>query len=153
MPIIIATGTNIGDKKKNLETAILQLQKYLKLTAKSRIYTSAAVDYEAQPDFFNQVLEFETPSLAPEEVMKLLLKVEKELGRTRDTDKGPRTIDLDLIFYDFVSLETPHLTLPHPRAMDRSFVMLPLSELPFFVQLESKFKFPAHFNNHAVPIE
>lgn len=152
MSLFIATGTNLGDRKANLLEAKNLLHQHLQLIAESRIYESPAVDYEKQPDFYNQVLEFKIPSLTPEEVMQLLLKLELAMGRNRTIPRGPRVIDMDILFWDNLKIETPHLTLPHPRLFERSFVVLPLSELPGFADLEKHFQFPKKFTNFASPL-
>lgn len=153
MPIVIATGSNLGNRKKNLDQAACELNRHFELLEKSRIYESKAVDYLQQPDFYNQVLVFSTPTLSPEKTLELLLQIEKVLGRTRDIAKGPRTIDIDLLFFDFVKCSTADLELPHPRLFERSFVVLPLRELEYFNVLEKQFSFNINFTDHTVPIE
>lgn len=152
MSLFIATGSNLGERKAHLDQAKELLCKKLKLIAESRIYESPAVDYLNQPDFYNQVLEFEIPSLSPEEVMDFLLETELVLGRNRIIPKGPRVIDLDLLFWSDLTLESKKLTLPHPRLFERSFVVLPLAELPGFKILEESFTFSFTFDNSAKPI-
>lgn len=152
MSIFIATGTNLGNKKANLTEAKTLLSTKLDLIAESRIYESPAVDYLNQPDFYNQVLEFSTPQVSPEEIMRWLLELELQMGRNRQIPKGPRLIDLDLIFWENLQYESQILTLPHPRATERSFVMLPLRELPGFSKLNKEFQFDFHFSNEARPI-
>lgn len=153
MSLIIATGSNIGDSKSNLQEARAELEKHFTLTAQSRIYTSAAVDYLNQPDFFNQVLEFQIPKqYTPEDVMDLLLKIELSMGRKRDISKGPRTIDIDMIFWGLTEINTPLLTVPHPRWSQRSFIVYPLQELPFFKTIEKCFTIPKSFDVEALPI-
>lgn len=148
----IATGTNLGDRKKHLEEAKALLAKEFKLIAESRIYESPAVDYLNQPDFYNQVLEFEIPVAPPESVMKRLLQIEKEMGRNRDIPKGPRIIDLDILFWSDKKIESETLIVPHPRLFERSFVVLPLSELPGFKELQKNFEFKFAFTNKASPL-
>lgn len=153
MSLIIATGSNIGDSKSNLQEARAELEKHFTLIAQSRIYTSAAVDYLNQPDFFNQVLEFQIPKqYTPEDVMDLLLKIELSMGRKRDISKGPRTIDIDMIFWGLTDINTPLLTVPHPRWSQRSFIVYPLQELPFFKTIEKCFTIPKSFDVEALPI-
>lgn len=153
MSLFIATGTNLGDRKANLTEAKNLLNNHFEFIAESRIYESPAVDYENQPDFYNQVLEYKTPShMQPIDCMKLLLKIEAEMGRQRTVAKGPRVIDLDILFWDVLKIETQELTLPHPRLFDRSFVVLPLSELPGFALLQRHFNFPIDFTNSAIPL-
>ena len=153
MSLIIATGANLGDRKNNLDEAKKELQKFYKLIQESRIYRSQAVGYEDQPEFYNQVLEFEIPhNKSPEDVMTHLLEIEKGFGRTRDIHQGPRTIDIDMIFWGLTEINTPLLTLPHPRWAERSFVILPLQELPFFKTIEKCFIIPKSFTIEAFPI-
>ncbi len=148
----IATGSNIGNRLENLFWAKQQLNQYFKLIAHSRVYESPAVDYLNQPDFYNQVLEFEIPNYSAEEVMSILLTIEATLGRNRLILKGPRLIDLDILFWGLEKYESTTLQLPHPRLFERSFVVLPLSELPGFKFLEKKFQFNFNFTNSATPI-
>lgn len=152
MSLIIATGSNIGDSIANLVAAKLELSKEFELLAESRIYKSAAVDYESQPDFFNQVLEFKLPLKDPEEVMHSLLELEAELGRVRDSWRGPRTIDIDIIFWGNQSYQSSTLIIPHPRWLERSFVVRPLQELPFFQTIKKSFIIPESFKVEASPI-
>lgn len=153
MPVIIALGSNIGESRASLAAAQTLLQQHLVLTAASRLYRSAAVDYLDQPDFYNQVLEFQTPSsLTPVQVMDLCLEIEKSLGRSRQILRGPRTIDIDIIFWDNIRCDSSHITLPHPRWRERSFVVRPLQELPFFTLISSWHIIPTSFTIEAVPI-
>jgi 2-amino-4-hydroxy-6-hydroxymethyldihydropteridine diphosphokinase len=152
MSLFIATGTNIGDKKQNLIDAKNELMKYFEFIAESRIYTSKAIEYTQQDDFLNQVIEFKLPKISPNEVMSILLEIELKLGRRRDIPKGPRTIDLDIIFFSDLKIQTDLVNIPHPRLFERSFVVLPLSELPGFAQLKKHFSFPSEFSNQASPI-
>lgn len=150
MPIIIALGSNLENKANNLRDAILKISMHFELEAQSRVYESPAVDYLNQPDFYNMVIQCKTPtSIDAESVMDLLLDIEKDLGRRRDIPKGPRTIDLDLLFFDLQTNNTTKLQLPHPRLFERSFVVLPLLELPYSEILKTKFHFPDNFDNFA----
>jgi 2-amino-4-hydroxy-6-hydroxymethyldihydropteridine diphosphokinase len=151
MSLIIASGSNIGNSLQNLKTARDHLAQVFQLQAESRIYTSPAVDYEDQPDFFNQVLEFALPKQTPQEVMQYLLQLEQDLGRVRAGWRGPRTIDLDIIFWGITNIDTPELTVPHPRWQERSFVVKPLQELPFFQTIEKCFTIPRLFKVDASP--
>ena len=152
MPLIIATGSNIGNSLEILGQAKTKLDEMFGLVAASRVYVSEAVDYENQPDFFNQVLEFKTPSESAHTVMQKLLALEKEFGRNRDIPKGPRTLDLDIIFWDMEVINDECLTVPHPRWMERSFVVKPLQELPFFQTIEKCFTIPKTFTVDASPV-
>ena len=81
--------------------------------------------------------------------MAKLFAIEEKMGRIRHIKKGPRIIDLDILFLDDKNINTPLATIPHPRLFERSFVVMPLSELPCFKKLRSSFVFPSIFNNHA----
>ena len=148
----IATGSNLADRALNLLEAKNLLQQHFELIAESRIYESPAVDYLNQPDFYNQVLEFKLPLEKPESIMLLLLDLESEMGRNRLIPKGPRLIDLDILFWGLSKIESPTLQIPHPRLFERSFVVLPLSELPGFKILKENFIFKFQFDNHAIAL-
>jgi 2-amino-4-hydroxy-6-hydroxymethyldihydropteridine diphosphokinase len=152
MSVFIATGTNLGDRLQNLSKVKEILSSKFSFIAESRVYESAAVDYENQPDFFNQVLEFHTPNISPDDCMRFLLETEKILGRTRVIPKGPRLIDIDILFWDKLEISTEITQIPHPRLFTRSFVVLPLSELPGFKVLQEKFSFTFSFPNSATPL-
>lgn len=152
MSLIIATGSNIGHSLQILKEARQRLSENFELIAESRIYSSRAVEYENQPDFFNQVLEFKIPDLDPEQVMQKLLDLEQEFGRNRNIPKGPRTLDLDIIFWNLEKIEKDALTVPHPRWAERSFVVKPLQELPFFQTIKKCFTIPKSFNVDAFPV-
>lgn len=153
MSLIIATGSNLGDSRATLNGARELLCQRYSLVSASRIYTSRAVDYENQPDFFNQVLEFELPSAEPLDVMIELLNIEKTFGRNRDIPKGPRILDIDIIFWGLSCVNLPALIIPHPRWSERAFVVRPLKELPFFQTIEKCFTIPKTFTVEASPIE
>ena len=152
MSLIIATGSNIQSPLLNLANAKDKLAAEFKLVAASRIYRSAAVDYENQPDFFNQVLEFEIPQREPDQVMQWLLESEKQMGRIRDISRGPRIIDLDILFWGLETHHTKLVQIPHPRWVERSFVIRPIQELPFFKTIEKCFTIPTTFQVEAFPV-
>ena len=150
--MFIATGSNLGDRTQNLVAAKNLLATHFHLIQESRIYESPAVDYLNQPDFYNQVLEFNLPEISAENVMQFLLETEKKMGRNRDIPKGPRIIDLDILFFGDLQVETNLIHIPHPRLYERSFVVLPLSELPGFKLLQQKYSFTFSFTNSATPL-
>ena len=127
----IGLGSNLGDRSGNLLMGVRgMLDAGLEVIRLSQIYETEPVETCAQPTFLNLVAELRTAALpSPEELMALLLRVEKSLGRTRDKAKGPRTIDLDLLLYGNETRDTLLLTLPHPRLHHRRFVLVPLAEL------------------------
>ena len=152
MSLILATGTNIGDKHSNLLVAQTELSQVFNFIAASKIFSSPAVDYLNQPDFYNQVLEFETPKQDPNQVMQIILDIEKQLGRTREINKGPRIIDIDIIFWDLIHIHNEMVTIPHPSWSIRSFVVKPLQQIPYFKTLKKHFDIPEEFNNTAIEI-
>ena len=124
--IFLGLGSNIGDRASYLREAIRLLG--LQVVAASAVYESEPVDYANQPWFLNQVLQLET-TFHPLKLLGHCQSVEKKLGRTREVPKGPRTIDLDLLFYNDEVMETPELTVPHPAIPVRRFVLIPLDEI------------------------
>ncbi len=152
MSLIIAFGSNMGQRENNLQKALGLLENYFQVVKISRIYESQAVDCGLQRDFLNLVAEYKTPSIGPEKVLEILLHTEKTLGRVRIVSKGPRPVDLDLLIYDNIEIKQPNLILPHPRMFERSFVVRPLSELPSFKKLRKKHKFQTSFKIEATPL-
>lgn len=127
----IGLGSNLSDRGGNLLLAIRQmLDAGLEVARLSQIYETEPVETFTQPSFLNMVAELNGESLpSPEKLMGRLLEVERSLGRTRETAKGPRTIDLDLLVFGEEIRDTPLLTLPHPRLHRRRFVLVPLAEI------------------------
>jgi 2-amino-4-hydroxy-6-hydroxymethyldihydropteridine diphosphokinase len=127
----VSLGSNLGDRAGNLLMGIRgMLDAGLKVTRLSEIYETEPVETFAQPLFLNMVAELNIDSsIEPEEMMARLLRVELSLGRKRDSVKGPRTIDLDLLLYGDRTNDSQVLTLPHPRFHRRRFVLAPLAEL------------------------
>lgn len=128
MKAVIALGSNIGDPKENVDLAILLLKEATDLKKISSYYQTKPVGYEDQPDFLNAVCiaESEVPAL---DFLKMLLGIEKAMGRERSIKWGPRIIDLDLIQYGDLISKADELTLPHPRAHERKFVLEPWFEI------------------------
>lgn len=126
----VALGSNLGDRAALLRSAIEHLRTLGTVTAISTFLDTPPALYFNQPRFLNAAVLLHT-ALAPEALMRALLSIEQAMGRVRTgvPPKGPRSIDLDLIFYDSVTLETPRLTLPHPALHLRDFVLAPLAEI------------------------
>ena len=127
----IGLGSNLGDSVATLESARNALAKLSgsDLLRCAGYYKSAPVGTIAQPDFINSVCALAT-TLTPQELLHLLMEIEKEFGRQRSgISGGPRTLDLDLLLYGNQSLKTDRLTLPHPRLHERAFVLYPLDEV------------------------
>ena len=127
----VGLGSNLGDRAGCLLLAVRGLFDVgLKPLRLSRIYETAPVGITDQPHFLNMVAELDGNSLPqPEQLMARLLRIEYSLGRTREVSQGPRTIDLDLLFYKNQTSDTEFLKLPHPRLHERRFVLEPLNEL------------------------
>jgi 2-amino-4-hydroxy-6-hydroxymethyldihydropteridine diphosphokinase len=126
--VYIALGTNLGDRLANLHAALRSLPTAVTVTDKSPVYETPPWGYEAQPAFLNMVVKAET-SLEPELLLKYLKQIEAELGREQNFRWGPRLIDLDILFYDDLVIDTPPLVIPHPRLHERAFVLVPLSDI------------------------
>ncbi|MCE2668316.1 MAG: 2-amino-4-hydroxy-6-hydroxymethyldihydropteridine diphosphokinase [Microcystis sp. 49638_E5] len=125
----IALGGNLGDSATILGQALGELErvKGIKLEAHSQWYQTAAVG-PPQPDYLNGCAIVQV-DLSPLDLLHKLLEIEQLFGRVRRERWGPRTLDLDLIFYEDLILETPELQIPHPRCRERAFVLLPLAEI------------------------
>ena len=146
--LVLSTGTNLGDRERYLEEALKDLCSQFDHIQSSRIYESSAVDYEDQPDFLNQVHHFLLDKkTSADEVLKIINEIENTHGRKRLINKGPRTLDIDILFYGLETLESPNLIIPHPRQFQRSFIVTPLRELDYFETLKMKFDFPTSFDN------
>jgi 2-amino-4-hydroxy-6-hydroxymethyldihydropteridine diphosphokinase len=130
----IALGANLpsrlGTPRENLDEAVARIGALGSILAVSSYMATAAEIYTDQPDFLNAALVLET-ELGPLDLMRALLGIEVAMGRVRTgvPPKGPRAIDLDLIFFDDVSMESEELTLPHPSVAERRFVLAPLAEI------------------------
>lgn len=127
----IALGSNLGKREDFIRTAIqrIRAEPSVRLTAVSSIYQTAPVECPpGSPPFLNAVVLVET-DLGPEELFTRLLTIERHLGRCRGEHNAPRTIDLDLLFYDQLVLQTAELILPHPRLAERAFVLVPLADI------------------------
>jgi len=129
MRYFISLGSNLGDRNKNLQKAILFLkQNGIKIRKTSSVYESSPVGPITQPWFFNQVLEVET-GLVPQDFLILTQKIEKLCGRQRSVPKGPRSIDIDILLAEDQIVQTKTLIIPHPELNRRNFVLIPLKEI------------------------
>jgi 2-amino-4-hydroxy-6-hydroxymethyldihydropteridine diphosphokinase len=129
MRYFLSLGSNIGDRKKNLQQALSHLEdKGVKVIRRSSLYETQPVDFDSQPWFINQVIEIQTDA-EPDELLKLANDIEQKMGRAESVQKGPRIIDIDILFAEGMILKTEHLEIPHPRMHERKFVLLPLCEI------------------------
>jgi len=128
MKAVIALGSNIGNPKENLDLALALLKEATDVKKVSSYYITKPVGYEEQPDFVNAVCIIET-ELPAMELLNMLHGIEKAMGRERTVKWGPRTLDLDIIQYGSLLSKSEELTLPHPRAHERKFVLEPWHEI------------------------
>ncbi|MCU1234430.1 MAG: 2-amino-4-hydroxy-6-hydroxymethyldihydropteridine pyrophosphokinae [Candidatus Solibacter sp.] len=127
--IYLSLGSNIGDRETNLRAAISELgSRGVNITRVSQVWETEPVDYLEQGWFLNSVVEAET-GLTPKELLAAIGRIEGELGRVRGVPKGPRTIDIDILYYGAEVVRTAELEIPHPRIAERRFVLAPLADL------------------------
>src|SRR5271157_5644780 len=127
--VYIALGTNVGDRDHNLREAVRLLKDAgIRILKVSSIYETEPVDYLEQPWFLNAALEAQS-NLAPIELLHKLRGIESAMGSKKPFAKGPRLIDLDILLYGNEMITTPELQVPHPRMLDRRFVLAPLVEI------------------------
>lgn len=130
----IALGSNLSSQARQpadeVRLALRELDTLAdtRLLSQSSLYRTAPVGYDNQPDFINAVAEVET-TLSPLALLHAILALENQHGRERPFPNAPRVLDLDLLLYDQVIMNSPELTLPHPRMHERGFVLLPLAEI------------------------
>ena len=127
---LIALGSNIGDSKSIIAEAVKKIEQneYIRSVKQSSLIVTKPYGYTEQDDFLNGALMCETV-LSPHGLLDLMHGIENEAGRTREIHWGPRTLDLDLIFYDRSIISEPDLTVPHPDMQNRDFVLRPAAEL------------------------
>ena len=126
--IYLSIGSNVGDRLLNLQNAVTSLAPKVQSVLQSSIYETGPWGYADQPAFLNQAVKAET-YLDPNDLLVLLKEIEVSMGRQETFRFGPRLIDLDILFYDELVLDTPKLTIPHPRIAERAFVLIPLAEI------------------------
>lgn len=153
MAVILALGSNQGNTFQYLKKAIFLIHEVCAIEEISSVYHSEPMENTDQNSFHNLCLQATPPDLSPDEFMLKMLAIEKKLGRIRDTDKGPRTIDIDLVFWDLQQRKSTVLTLPHPRWQLRSFVVQPLAELTYFQTIKQHFSIPTLFETPSCPLE
>jgi 2-amino-4-hydroxy-6-hydroxymethyldihydropteridine diphosphokinase len=134
--VYLSLGSNVGDRRANVESAIARLGELGKVLAVSSFYETEPVEFREQPDFLNCAVALETEKM-PKQFMAAVLGIEQSLGRRRTAgkgankahSKGPRTIDIDVLLFGKSVVEMPRLTVPHPAMHDRRFVLEPLAEI------------------------
>jgi 2-amino-4-hydroxy-6-hydroxymethyldihydropteridine diphosphokinase len=126
--VYLALGSNLGVPSANLKNAINNLTPQMNVRAKSSVYETAPWGYTDQPAFLNQVVKAET-YLEPEALLQHLKRLESVMGRVPSFQNGPRLIDIDILFYDDLVLDSPIVQIPHPRLHERAFVLMRLHDL------------------------
>ena len=129
--VYLGLGTNIGDKEQNLNSAIRKLSLEVgEITRQSGFHASRPWGFQSENEFLNAVILAET-NLLPLELLAKTKQIERELGRTTKSGKGyaDRMIDIDILLYDDLIIDTPELKIPHPLIMERDFVYIPLLEI------------------------
>jgi 2-amino-4-hydroxy-6-hydroxymethyldihydropteridine diphosphokinase len=126
--VYIALGSNLGNRSGNLIAAIQYLGPEVRVKKCSAVYETPPWGYEDQPKFLNQVLEVET-DLAPGDLLDHVKKIESDVGREVSFRYGPRSIDIDILFFDDLVIDSPPLCIPHARIPERAFVLVPLADI------------------------
>jgi len=124
----LSLGSNVGDRVAHLRDAIARLESIGRVVSVSSFYETEPVEVTDQPWFLNCAVGLET-ALTAEQLMARLLQIEQERGRRRVQKKGPRTIDIDILLFDDLILDSPDVTIPHPAMQERRFVLEPLAEI------------------------
>lgn len=138
--VIVGIGGNIGDSKRRFQKLFYFLKRdiFLDIIQTSSILQNPPFGYKNQPDFFNAIMVLKT-NLTPLQLLRYLLKIEKKFKRKREFKNSPRTLDLDIIFYDKITYKKDELTIPHLKYKERVSVLLPLKEI--FKNNKKLFKF------------
>ena len=126
--VYLSLGSNIGDRAGHLEAAIERLGSLGKVVAVSSFYETEPVEVTSQPWFLNGVVALETEKM-PRQLIAAILDLEQAMGRRRVQNKGPRTIDIDILLFGNSIIDLPGLTVPHPAMHERRFVLQPLAEI------------------------
>lgn len=124
----LGLGSNLGDRRQNLTKALKLMSPQVKVVKLSSIYETEPVDYADQPLFYNAVCQVST-TLSPQELLYLVKGIEQRLGRRASFPNAPRPIDIDILFYGDKIMHSRELTVPHPRLVERVFVLVPLAEI------------------------
>ena len=126
--VYLSLGTNLGNRASNLKQAISLLPPQMTVKAKSKVYETPPWGYTEQDNFLNQAVKA-TTYLEPELLLKHIKRLETAMGRKASFRHGPRLIDIDILLYDDLILDTPQLTIPHPHMHERGFVLLPMMDI------------------------
>jgi 2-amino-4-hydroxy-6-hydroxymethyldihydropteridine diphosphokinase len=130
----LSLGSNLGDRPTFLTAAVERIRRLGRITAASSVYDTDPVGFEDQPRFLNMVLEVET-ALPPADLWRRLQEIEREVGKKATVRFGPREIDIDMLLWSGGALAESGLRIPHPRLMQRAFVLVPLAEIAPLIAL------------------
>lgn len=125
----LGLGSNLGDREKNLLRATAEVSARFTLLDHSSMYETSPVGYTDQPDFLNMVIAVLAEGCTPGGLLGFVKDIETRLGRAETFRWGPRVIDIDILYMEGVEVDTPGLTVPHRELLNRTFVLVPLSEL------------------------
>ena len=127
--IYLSLGSNVGDRAAHLAAGIAALEAAgVRVTQRSSLYATEPVDFQTQSWFLNCVVAAET-DLMPRQLLRVIREIERRLGRRRLVRRGPRTLDIDILFYGGAIVRARDLVIPHPRLPERRFVLAPLREI------------------------
>ncbi len=137
--VFVGIGSNLEEPERQVKQAFGELDRlpHTRVVGKSSLYRSAPLGHAGQPDFVNAVAQLET-GLPAERLLAELQEIEARHGRERSFPNAPRTLDLDILLYNEISLDLPNLKIPHPRMHERAFVLRPLLEIS--PELQDRFK-------------
>lgn len=136
--VYLALGSNLGERHKHLADALQYLRRALNIEKTSSVYETEPVGYLDQPAFFNLVCKG-TTNLSPLALLKFVKDTEVRLGRQPTFRNGPRIIDIDILLYDDLCVQEEQMAIPHPRMVERAFVLVPLVEIaPYAIEPNSK---------------
>jgi 2-amino-4-hydroxy-6-hydroxymethyldihydropteridine diphosphokinase len=126
--VYLGLGSNLGDRKDNLEKAVDYISQRLRVTAKSSIYDTEAMENREQPRFLNMVCQVKT-IFKPQDILMLAKSIERKMGRQPNSHNDPRPIDIDILFYGDEIIDTFELTIPHASLPNRAFALVPMAEI------------------------
>jgi len=126
--VYLSLGTNLGNRLENLKQVLESLKEFCQVVASSSVYETDPWGFKDQPIFYNQVVRIET-ILEPLPLLQEIKKIELEMGRIPTFQYGPRLIDIDILLYDRLMMNSPELKIPHPQMKSRAFVLTPLVEI------------------------
>ena len=126
--VYLSLGANVGDCARSIREAVARLESAGRVVTVSSFYETEPVEFTEQAWFLNCAVALETTK-TPTQLMTALLAIEREMGRQRTREKGPRTIDIDILLFGDAVVDSPELTIPHPAMQQRRFVLEPLAEI------------------------